>query len=63
QIWFMRTGHPEPGYQTVGIYMYSTGVGSSHYNVGATIGVLMMLMLVGVMIFYIRQLLRIGDAE
>jgi N,N'-diacetylchitobiose transport system permease protein len=63
QIWFMRTGHPEPGYQTVGIYMYSTGVGSSHYNVGATIGVLMMLGLVGIMIFYIRQLFRIGDAE
>ncbi|MDQ1731107.1 MAG: N,N-diacetylchitobiose transport system permease protein [Pseudonocardiales bacterium] len=62
QIWFMRTGHPEPGYQTIGIYMYATGVGSSHYNVGATIGVLMMLGLIGVMIFYIRQLFRIGDA-
>jgi len=62
QIWFMRTGHPEPGYQTIGIYMYSTGVGSSHYNTGATIGVLMMLGLLGVMISYIRQLLRIGDA-
>ncbi|MEO6501922.1 MAG: sugar ABC transporter permease [Jatrophihabitantaceae bacterium] len=62
QIWFMRTGHPEPGYQTIGIYMYSTGVGSSHYNTGATIGVLMMLGLVGVMVFYIRQLFRIGDA-
>ncbi len=32
QIWFMRNGHPEPGYQTIGIYMYSTGVGSSRYN-------------------------------
>jgi N,N'-diacetylchitobiose transport system permease protein len=63
QIWFMRTGHPEPGYQTIGIYMYATGVGSSHYNTGATIGVLMMLGLVGVMVFYIRQLFRIGDAE
>jgi N,N'-diacetylchitobiose transport system permease protein len=62
QIWFMRTGHPEPGYQTIGIYMYSTGVGSSHYNTGATIGVLMMLGLVGVMLFYIRQLFRVGDA-
>ncbi|MBV9821099.1 MAG: sugar ABC transporter permease [Actinobacteria bacterium] len=62
QIWFMRTGHPEPGYQTIGIYMYSTGIGSSHYNTGATIGVLMMLCLAGVMVSYIRQLLRIGDA-
>ncbi len=63
QIWFMRNGHPEPEYQTVGIYLYSQGVGSSHYNLGATIGVLMMLCLLGVMVFYIRQLFRIGDAE
>ncbi|HEY3633272.1 MAG TPA: sugar ABC transporter permease [Jatrophihabitantaceae bacterium] len=63
QIWFVRNGHPEPGYQTLGIYMYSQGVGSSHYNLGATVGVLMMICLLFVMIFYIRQLFRIGDAE
>jgi len=63
QIWFMRNGHPEPGYQTLGIYMYSNGVGSSHYNVGATIGVLMMVGLLAVIVVYIRQLLAIGDAE
>ena len=63
QIWFMRDGHPEPGYQTIGIYMYSQGIGSSHYNLGATVGVLMMACLLVVMVFYIRQLFRIGDAE
>ena len=63
QIWFMRNGHPEPGYQTLGIYMYSTGVGSSRYNTGATLAVLMMLALLLVMVVYIRQLFRIGDAE
>lgn len=63
QIWFMRDGHPEPGYQTLGIYMYSQGVGSSHYNLGATVGVLMMLCLLVVMVFYIKQLFKIGDAE
>ena len=25
QIWFMRNGHPEPGYQTIGIFMYAKG--------------------------------------
>jgi N,N'-diacetylchitobiose transport system permease protein len=63
QIWFMRDGHPEPGYQTLGIYMYSQGIGSSHYNLGATVGVLMMACLLVVMVFYIKQLFRIGDAE
>ncbi len=62
QIWFMRNGHPEPGYQTVGIYMYTQGVGSSHYNTGATVGVLMMVMLLLVMVFYIRQLFRTSDS-
>jgi N,N'-diacetylchitobiose transport system permease protein len=62
QIWFMRNGHPEPGYQTIGIYMYTQGIGSSHYNTGAAIGVIMMLALLGVMFFYIKQLLQIGDA-
>jgi N,N'-diacetylchitobiose transport system permease protein len=63
QIWFMRNGHPEPGYQTIGIYMYSQGVQTSHYNVGAAIAILMMLCLLAVMVFYIRLLFRIGDAE
>ena len=63
QIWFMRNGHPEPGYQTIGIFMYAQGIGSSHYNIGAAIGVLMMLALLGVMVFYIKQLLLIGDSE
>jgi N,N'-diacetylchitobiose transport system permease protein len=63
QIWFMRNGHPEPGYQTIGIYMYANGIGSSRYNLGATTGVLMMVFLLGVMVLYIRQLFRIGDAE
>jgi N,N'-diacetylchitobiose transport system permease protein len=63
QIWFVRNGHPEPGYQTLGIYMYANGIGSSRYNLGATVGVLMMLCLLVVMVFYIRQLFRIGDAE
>jgi N,N'-diacetylchitobiose transport system permease protein len=63
QIWFMRNGHPEPGYQTLGIYMYANGIGSSRYNLGATIGVLMMVCLLGVMVLYVRQLFKIGDAE
>jgi N,N'-diacetylchitobiose transport system permease protein len=63
QIWFMRNGHPEPGYQTLGIFMYSQGVSSSRYNTGATLAVLMILALLLVMVVYVRQLFKIGDAE
>jgi N,N'-diacetylchitobiose transport system permease protein len=63
QIWFVRNGRPEPGYQTIGIYMYADGISSSRYNTGATIAVLMILALLLVMVVYIRQLFRIGDAE
>jgi N,N'-diacetylchitobiose transport system permease protein len=61
QIWFMRNGHPEPGYQTLGLYMYSQGVGSSHYNTGATIAILMMVGLVGVVVVYVRQFIKIEE--
>jgi N,N'-diacetylchitobiose transport system permease protein len=63
QIFFMRNGHPEPGYQTIGIYMYQEGVGSSRYNVGSTIAILMMLCVLAMMAVYIRQLVRMGEAE
>jgi N,N'-diacetylchitobiose transport system permease protein len=63
QIFFMRNGHPEPGYQTIGVYMYAEGVGSSHYNLGSTIAVLMMVCVFAMMAVYIRQLIRMGDAE
>ena len=63
QIFFMRNGHPEPGYQTIGVYMYTEGVGSSRYNLGATIAILMMVCVFAMMAVYIRQLIRMGDAE
>jgi N,N'-diacetylchitobiose transport system permease protein len=63
QIFFMRNGHPEPGYQTIGVYMYEQGVGSSRYNVGSTIAVLMMICVIVMMAVYIRQLVRMGEAE
>ncbi len=61
QVWFMRNGKPENGYQLLGTYTYSVGIGSSQYNVGATLGVLMMLALLAVMAVYIRQMFRVGD--
>ncbi|WAX58846.1 sugar ABC transporter permease [Jatrophihabitans cynanchi] len=63
QIFFMRNGHPEPGYQTIGVYMYAEGVGSSRYNVGSTIAILMMVAVFAMMAVYIRQLIRMGDTE
>lgn len=63
QIYFLRNGHPEPGYQTLGIYMYTKGVSSSAYNTGSTLAVLMILVLLLVMVVYIRQLFKIGEAE
>lgn len=63
QIYFMRSGHPEPGYQTIGVYMYVEGIGSSKYNVGAAIAILMMVCVFAMMAVYIRQLIRMGDTE
>ena len=63
QIWFMRNGHPEPGYQLLGTYMYTSGISSGRYNSGATLAILMIVALLLVMVVYVRQLFKIGDAE
>jgi N,N'-diacetylchitobiose transport system permease protein len=38
-------------------------VSSSHYNTGATLAILMVAALLLVMVVYIRQLFKIGDAD
>jgi N,N'-diacetylchitobiose transport system permease protein len=63
QIWAVRNGGPEQGYWTLGIYMYSEAFGGQNYQLGSAIAIIIMLLLLGMMVFYLRQLFRIGDAD
>lgn len=63
QIYMLRQASPEPGYWTIGIYIYEKAFVNSHYSDGAVVSLTMIVLMVAVLILYIRQMLRIGDAD
>jgi N,N'-diacetylchitobiose transport system permease protein len=63
QIWVLRGGRVELEFQTLSIYSYQTAFGESRYSLGAAVSVITVLLMLGVMIFYLRQMLRIGEQD
>ncbi|MEV4343148.1 sugar ABC transporter permease [Actinoplanes sp. NPDC049596] len=63
QAWVLRDGHPEPSFQTLATYSYTQAFGQSRYSLGSAIAVITVLLMLGVMVFYIRQMFRIGEVE
>jgi N,N'-diacetylchitobiose transport system permease protein len=63
QIWALRDNAPEPGYRTLGVYLYQQGLGSSHYSTSAVVSILMILLMLAVLVFYIRQVIKIGEQD
>lgn len=63
QVFLMRDGHPEPVYQVLTTYSYDQAFVSNDYDAGAAIAVVTVLLLLGVMAVYMRQMLKIGEVE
>ena len=63
QIFVLRNTQPEKDYWTVAIYAYEKAFAQSNYNIGATITVCTTILMIAVMIFYVRQMIKIGEAE
>src|SRR5262245_7323190 len=63
QIFALRNTQPEKSYWTIGIYAYEKAFAQSDYNTGATISLLTMVLLLAVMVFYVRQMIKIGEAD
>lgn len=63
QNWALRDGHPEPAYQTLASYSYTQAFGQSRYSLGSAISVITVLLMLGVMAFYIRQMFKIGEVD
>ena len=63
QNWALRDGHPEPQFQTLGTYAYTQAFGQSRYSLGSAISVVTVLLMLGVMAFYIRQMFKIGEVD
>ncbi|MFI6448185.1 carbohydrate ABC transporter permease [Kitasatospora sp. NPDC050543] len=62
QIWILRQGAPGPDYFTLGIYAYVKAYAGHDYGLASASAVLTVLLLLVVMVVYLRQIARIGDA-
>jgi N,N'-diacetylchitobiose transport system permease protein len=58
QIYVMLNQRPSADYFTIGIYSFRESFGVSQYGLGATIAVLMVVILVIVTLFYVRETVR-----
>ena len=63
QVWVLRDSKPEAAFQTLATYSYSQAFGQSRYSPGSAISVITVILLLGVMALYIRQMFKIGDVD
>jgi N,N'-diacetylchitobiose transport system permease protein len=63
QAYVMRGTKPETDYYTLSIYAYVEAFGKSNYSLGSAISIITVLLMVGVLAFYVRQMFKIGEAD
>jgi N,N'-diacetylchitobiose transport system permease protein len=63
QPFLLRYGRPNPDYFLMSVYAYERSFGISQYGLGSAIALTMVLLLLGVTFFYIRQMVRIGEVR
>ena len=60
-IWIFLDSRPGPEYFTMAVYAFQKSFGMSEYGLGAAISLIMILVLIGVTAYYLRQMMRMGD--
>jgi N,N'-diacetylchitobiose transport system permease protein len=63
QIYVLLNQRPSSDYYTIGIYSYRESFGVAKYGLGATIAVIMVLILVVVTFFYVKQTLEVAEVK
>ncbi len=63
QIWIIRNARPESDYFLMSVYSFVTSFSVSNYGLGSAIAVVMVLVMLIVTFFYIRQMVRIGEID
>ncbi|MDQ1048495.1 carbohydrate ABC transporter permease [Streptomyces sp. V4I2] len=63
QVFVMRNGHPEAEFQILTTYSYDRAFVVNDYAQGSAIALLTVLLLLGVVAVYMRQMLKIGEVE
>jgi len=61
QIYVMLNQRPSSDYFTIAIYSYRESFGVTQYGLGAAIAVLMVLVLVFVTFFYVRETVKVAE--
>ena len=60
-IWIFLDSRPSSDYYTIAIYAFQKSFGLSEYGKGAAISIVMIIALIGVTGYYLRQMMKIGD--
>ncbi|MCH0564020.1 MULTISPECIES: carbohydrate ABC transporter permease [unclassified Streptomyces] len=63
QVFVMRNGHPEAEFQVLNTYSYDRAFVVNDYAQGSAIALLTVVLLLGVVAVYMRQMLKIGEVE
>ncbi|MDQ7906002.1 sugar ABC transporter permease [Phytohabitans sp. ZYX-F-186] len=63
QVWVVRDSKPEQEYQTLATYAFTQAFGRNEYSLGSAISVITVILMLGVMAFYVRQMFQIGDVD
>ncbi|WNM30153.1 sugar ABC transporter permease [Streptomyces sp. Li-HN-5-11] len=63
QVFVMRGGHPEAEFQVLNTYSYDRAFVVDDYAQGSAIALITVLLLLGVVAVYMRQMLKIGEVE
>ena len=63
QIYILRDNRPEPWYYLMSIFSFIESFKVHNFGLGAALSVITMLIMVSVSVFYIRQIVRIGNAQ
>jgi len=60
-IWIFLDSRPSADYYTIAIYAFQKSFGLSEYGKGAAISIVMIIALIGVTGYYMRQMMKMGD--
>ena len=60
-IWIFLDSRPSADYYTIAIYAFQKSFGLSEYGKGAAISIVMIIALIGVTGYYLRQMMKMGD--
>ncbi|MER7954003.1 sugar ABC transporter permease [Streptomyces sp. NPDC096030] len=63
QVYVMRNGHPEAEFQLLTTYSFDKAFVVNDYGTGSAIALVTVVLLLGVVAVYMRQMLKIGEVE